>query len=380
MTVGVSDKGPNALAKHARRGSTETDDRREPGRESPAVPGAATPLASSKEDLCPATLPGPPGPAAASAPVRAGMISTPSESSAPLTGASPANHSTTCRMATAVLNANHARLVNRPITPSGPPPTPPTAWALRDRSLFAPASGPNSKKQTSVTGGPQMCAVSSRTSTSGGSAPSTSRNLPEKPVAAIMRSMPPEMSSVPNSWPPNILSATTNAIASGTKAARAREGESRGERVGGATEDSRRSPPTFFARRPFGFFSRGVCPRSRRAGGDAGEASRQETLSARVGTRPRVRAPAGCPRALPGTRARRNAPRRPRNLRPYGRVCESRKGEKKETACRSLVGGIFRDCSSLRGCKITFKLRLFPDCPAHVSSQQGSRSDADRKK
>ena len=45
MTVGVSDKGPNALAKHARRGSTETDDRREPGRESPAVPGAATPLA-----------------------------------------------------------------------------------------------------------------------------------------------------------------------------------------------------------------------------------------------------------------------------------------------------------------------------------------------
>ena len=300
MTVGTSDNDPKVLAKHERRGSAETDDRREPFRESlAAVPGAVARIAaSSRLALCPATLPLP-GPGAASAPVRAGMISTPSDKSAPLTGASPANHSTTCRMATAVLNANHARLVNRPITPRGPPPTPPPTAALRDRSLFAPASGPNSRKQTSVTGGPQMCAVSSRTSTSGGSAPSTSRNLPEKPVAAIMRSTPPEMSSVPNSWPPNILSATTNAIASGTKAARATEGESRGERVGGATEDSRRSPPTFFARRPFGFFFRGVCPRSRRAGGDAGEASRPETLSARVGTRPRVRAPVGCPERAP---------------------------------------------------------------------------------
>ena len=133
----------------------------------------------------------------------------------------------------AVLNANHARCVNRPRDPRGPPPTPPTAWAFRDRSLFAPASGPNSRTQTSVTGGPQMCAVSSKTRTSGGSAPSTSRNLPEKPVAAIMRSMPPEKSSVPNSWPPNILSPTTNDIASGRNAARATEGESRGDPRGG---------------------------------------------------------------------------------------------------------------------------------------------------
>jgi hypothetical protein len=157
-----------------------------------------------------------------------------------------------------------------------------------------------------------------------------------------MRSMPPEKSSVPNSWPPNILSPTTNDIASGRNAARATEGESRRDPRGGATEDSRRSPPTSGSR-PFGFFSEVSLARARGwrrgrslAPGDSkcarGDSAARACARGVPSRPPPERARAAMPRAVLGIFLTWSA---------HARIHESKK---KWTACLSLDGGIC-DCS-----------------------------------
>lgn len=123
------------------------------------------------------------------------------------------NQSTTCRIVTAVLNANQARWDREPREPRKPKP-PKVALPACLVNRLPPPRGPNNKNPIKAANGPQMCAVSSRTKISGGSADKVSRNRPETPVVATRLSMDPANISpgTPNKDPGNIFSVTRDMV------------------------------------------------------------------------------------------------------------------------------------------------------------------------